>query len=326
MNSSAWKSGRRIALTTLALVALTACGSSAGGGNVASGKGSIKVDPKLNGVTFNVSSKDFSESIILGQITIDALKAAGASPVDKTNIKGSVNTRTALTSSNIDMYWEYTGTGWITYLKHTKPIADAKQQYTAVADEDLALNHIKWLAPAPFNNTYAFATLPATAQRLGVKTLSDIAKLSKTSPQDVTFCIESEFSTRDDGYPGLASAYGISVPKSNLKLLDTGVIYTETAKGTTCNFGEVFATDGRIQSLKLTTIEDDQKFFPVYNPALTLREDMFKKYPQLADLFAPIAAKLDNDTMRKLNASVDVDGKTAVQVADQWMRDNGFIG
>src|SRR5690606_39482634 len=102
---------------------------------------------------------------------------------------------------------------------------------------------IAWLDPAPFNNTYAFAVRADRAQELGVKKLSDVAAL----PADQqTFCIESEFSTRDDGWPGLRAAYGLA---DNITMLDTGVIYTATEKGDDCTFGEVFQTDGRIAAL-----------------------------------------------------------------------------
>jgi len=80
-------------------------------------------ETKLKGATFTVGSKDFTESVVLGQITMDLLAAHGASVVDKTNIKGSVTTRKALTSGDVSMYWDYTGTGWVSYLGQTKPIA-----------------------------------------------------------------------------------------------------------------------------------------------------------------------------------------------------------
>ncbi len=282
-------------------------------------------DVSLKGATFVVGSKDFSEQIILAQITMQVLQQVGATVTDKSNIKGSVNTRTALTSGNIDMYWEYTGTAWITYLKETKPIADPAAQYKAVADRDLKDNKIKWLDAAPFNNTYAMAILKTSADTLGIKSLSDVATLAAKSPEKVTFCIESEFSTRDDGMPGMLKAYGIKVPDDNIKMLDTGVIYSETAKGQTCAFGEVFATDGRIAALKLVVMADDKQFFPVYNPALTIRSETFDKYPQLAALFAPVSKLLTNETMQKLNAQVDVDGKEPAEVAHDWLKSVGFI-
>ena len=280
----------------------------------------------LDGATFTVGSKDFSEQLILAQITEQVLQNAGATVNDKSNIKGSVNTRTALTSGAIDMYWEYTGTGWITYLKETAPLSDPKAQYDAVAKRDLTENKVKWLDPAPLNNTYAFAVRNSALSDLGSpRNLSDLARLAASSPDKATFCVESEFSTRDDGLPGMLKAYGIPAVDGNVKMLDTGVIYTETAKGSTCNFGEVFATDGRIAGLKLTALEDDKHFFPNYNPALTVRSDVFDKYPQLADVFNPIARVLDTQTMQTLNSQVDVDGKEPKDVASQWLKSQGFV-
>jgi len=294
----------------------TAASSSAAGGDPAS--------VKFDGATFIVSSKDFTESILLGKITGAVLKAHGATVTDKTNLKGSVTTRTALTSGNVDMYWEYTGTGWITYLKNTKPIADPTAQYDAVKKADVA-NGIAWLAPTPMNDTYAMAIRQGvTGPAAKVKTLSDLADLAKTSPADATFCLESEFSTRDDGFPGMTKAYGITVPTANIKTLETGVIYNETQKGSNCNFGEVFATDGRISALKLNVLEDDKHFFPNYNAALTMKKSLLDKYPGLATVLDPVALKLDNAAMTKLNAAVDVDGSDPQDVADTWLKENGF--
>ncbi|WP_432827126.1 glycine betaine ABC transporter substrate-binding protein [Dactylosporangium sp. CA-092794] len=277
------------------------------------------------GATFVVGSKDFTESILLGQITMQMLKANGATVVDKTNIKGSVTTREALTSSQIDLYWEYTGTGWISYLKNTKPIPDPQQQFDAVAKDDLAKNQVVWSDRAPLNNTYAMAIRKDKAGSLGVKSLSDVARIAKEKPAEATFCIESEFSTRDDGMPGMLAAYGIDVPKDNIKMLETGVIYTETAKGSTCNFGEVFATDGRISPLNLVVLADDKNFFPVYNAALTMRQETSTKYPKIAELLAPVAQKLTTETMQKLNAEVDNKGLEPADVVKQWLTDEKFL-
>ena len=93
---------------------------------------------QLSGAQLSVSSKEFDEQLLLGQIALVALQAAGASPQDKTNITGSSNVRQALTSGAVDLYWEYTGTAWISYLKQTKPIADPQAQYDAVKQADAA--------------------------------------------------------------------------------------------------------------------------------------------------------------------------------------------
>src|SRR3546814_5859452 len=89
--------------------------------------------------------------------------------------------------------WEYTGTGWITYLGHDKPIPDEKEQYLAIRDEDLANNGLAWLPAAPMNNTYGFAMTQSTAKKFGITNLSE----NKDIPvAERTFCVESEFTNR----------------------------------------------------------------------------------------------------------------------------------
>ncbi|SDY94083.1 osmoprotectant transport system substrate-binding protein [Micromonospora pattaloongensis] len=292
---------------------------------VSVGAGSIKEDAALAGRTIAVGSKDFTESIVLGHITMIALRAAGAEVTDRTNIKGSVNSRNALLTGDIDVSWEYSGTGWINYLGHTDPIPDPRRQYEAVAREDREKNRVVWGAPAPANNTYAIAVREDRAREWKLETLSDLATFAAKNPSRATFCVESEFAGRNDGWPGMSRAYGMSVPAGNVKTVDTGVVYTETAKGAACNFGEVFTTDGRISNLKLRTLTDDRRFFPIYNPALTVNGDTAAKYPSLTTLLDPITAKLDDATLRRLNEQVDVEGHPVAQVTFDWMKEQGFV-
>ncbi|MGI8768705.1 MAG: glycine betaine ABC transporter substrate-binding protein [Propionibacteriaceae bacterium] len=108
--------GLMAAAASVAIVA-SGCAISSGGTSTSDLKyGSIKAISGLKGVKLVVGSKDFDEQLLLGQIAINALKAAGATPVDKTNIQGTNNARQALTSGNIDLYYDYTGTGWIDFL------------------------------------------------------------------------------------------------------------------------------------------------------------------------------------------------------------------
>jgi osmoprotectant transport system substrate-binding protein len=306
-------------------IALAGCGGGDDGATDEPAGTDDAAASSLDGAALAVGSKDFAEQIILSQMAIQLLEQAGASVDDNTNIVGSANTRTALESGDIDLYWEYTGTGWITYLGETEPIADPQEQFEAVRDADLEQNRIVWLDPAPLNNTYAFAIRREKAEELGVETLSDVAALVASNPEEATFCIESEFSTRDDGWPGLQEAYGMEVPEDNVALLDTGLIYTETDKGETCNFGEVFATDGRISALDLVVMEDDLSFFPVYQAAVTLKQETLDEYPEIADIMNPVAAELTDEVMQGLNAQVDVDGEDPADVAQAWLQENGFL-
>ncbi|MEV5893862.1 glycine betaine ABC transporter substrate-binding protein [Nonomuraea fuscirosea] len=312
--------------TTFALLAAAALTLGAAGcgspGEVEAGS----AGDELAGATFIVGSKDFTENIVLGKIAVQLLRAHGAEIVDKTNLGGTVANRKALESSEIDLYWEYSGTGWIEHLKNAKPIQGSAEQFKATAEADLQKNKIHWIGPTPLNNTYALAIRSEKATELGVKTVSDVAALAKSKPEEVSICIETEFSTRDDGLPGLSKAYDMTIPKERVKLLDTGVVYTETDKGQTCNFGEVFTTDGRIAALGLTVLEDDKKFFPIYNAAMTMRQETYDKYPALEKVLQPVIAKLDDATMQQLNARVDVEGEEPGKVSADWLGKQGLLG
>ena len=309
---------RLIGLIAVLAIAVAGCGGAGGGGGGAAG------GADLSDSEFTVGSKEFTEQLILGQITLQALEAAGATVNDQTGLAGTVAARKALESGDIDMYWEYTGTGWITHLGHTKPIPDRQKQFEAVAKEDLEKNGIQWLAPpSPANNTYAMAVRSEAYEKLGVKKLSDFKQLVEENPEEATVCVGTEFATRDDGLPGMEKAYGFQFPSENVVKIDEGQIYQETDKGNRCNFGEVFATDGRIAALDLKVIEDDKSFFPIYNPALNVRKQAMD--PKIEKLFAPISEKLDTQTLQKLNAQVDVEGQLPEEVAEQWLSENGFV-
>lgn len=300
-------------LAALAAGALLLTGCTSGGGGGAGAQGD-----ELDGLTGEIGSKDFSEQYILAYMTAELLNAHGADVEANTKLVGSANVRQALENDQFLGYWEYTGTSWITYNGNTTPVQGAEEQFDAVKEAD-AENGIAWLDPAPFNNTYAFAIRQSEADELGVKTLSDVAALPAA---DQTFCIESEFSTRDDGMPGLTDAYGFD---ASITMLDTGVIYTATQKGDDCNFGEVFQTDGRIPALDLVVMEDDKEFFPSYQGGFTLKQSTLDEYPEIADVLAELSPLLTTEVMQELNAKADVDGEDPEDIAIDWLEEQGLI-
>lgn len=322
---------RRTALS-LALVlcaALSGCGLATAGGYVPDTQlgGPLEGVKSLDGATIGVGSKNFTENILLGKMALILMKADGADVKDLTNIPGSASARQAELEGAIDVQWEYTGTGWLVYLGHQKPITDEQGQYDAVRKEDLAKNDLVWLPPAPMNNTYSFAVTAATAKKYGITKLSQMGQVPVA---DRTLCTESEFANRPDGLEGMLTAYGIprndpnGVPNKNIQLYQTGAIYSATAKGR-CTFGEVFTTDGRIKALDLTVLEDDKSYFPKYNVSLVVRKELMDAYPQIADLIAPVAAELTNEVLLDLNAEIDVDGREPTDVAEEWLKSKGFI-
>ncbi len=318
------RAARSLAALGAVVLAATACGSGSSSGGSAAG-GSIGKSYQLSGAEFTVAGKEFTEQQVLAHITANALEAAGAK-VKIQSLTGSDTVRTALTSGRIDMYWEYDGTAWLSYLKHTDPIKDPQQQYQSVASADLAQNHIKWLTPAKFSDAYGVAMSGQASGPLAqVNTISDMAALVHAHPDLATFCGAAEFINRNDGLPAFEQAYGFKFPASNIKTVDLAIDYTAVAKGDPCNFAEIFTTDGRIQTLKLKVLTDDKAAFGSYVPALNVRDEVYKKYAkQLDGIAADLGKKLDTPTMQELNKEVDVDGMTAADVAKKWMSKNGF--
>jgi osmoprotectant transport system substrate-binding protein len=305
---------------------VAACGLQSGGAVPLDVKpGSIQPVDALKGVSLTVGSKEFTEQVILGYVIEFAMMAAGADVHDLTNIQGSNSTHQALRTGQVDLTYEYTGTDWINYLGHETPIPDATKQFEAVRDESLAKEGIVWVDPAPMDNTYALAMNQQTAKETGVKTLSDYAALVKKDPAKASTCLETEFTSRQDGFPGMAAAYGFDSAQAKTSILQTGLIYSATAAGNECKFGEVYTTDGRILGLNLVVLRDDKQFFPHYNATLNIRKKIADQYPQIAQIMKPVSDAITNEEITKLNASVDVDGKDPATVARQWMVDKGFV-
>ncbi|GAA3663816.1 glycine betaine ABC transporter substrate-binding protein [Microbacterium marinilacus] len=317
------------AIAATGLLALTGCGlQSATAYTPASAPGSIQpIDGLPEGATLTITSKNFTEQLVLGKIGVLTAQAAGFETNDMTNVPGSVPVRELMISGTADMTWEYTGTAWLTFLGEEEGNPDKDEQWEAVRDAD-AEHGLTWLPPAPLNNTYAMAVRSEAVEELdGVATLSDLAALPV---EDRTLCVEAEFNSRADGLGPMLERYGIprgesdAMPEENISIYDIGAVYTATDRGA-CNFGEVFTTDGRIDSLDLTILEDDQGYFPAYNAAAVLGTDVLEQYPELADIFSAVSEVLTDEALREMNLRVDEGGELPADVAFDFMVEQGFI-
>jgi len=312
----------RVLASVACVVLVGGCGlRSASGAVLEADPGAVQHYESLEGVPITVAAKDFTEQLILGNMLSTILSTAGADVTNLTNTPGSFGVRQALLDGDADIVPEYTGTGWINYLGNEQPIKDEIAQWQAVDDAD-QVNGLTWLPPAPLNNTYAFAIREDAAERLGVTRLSDLTNLDRS---DLTFCVESEFASRNDGFVPMLQTYGLTpADLGNVTTLDTGVIYTATADGV-CNFGEVFTTDGRIPALNLRVLEDDMTFFPLYNLTEVIDSNLLAAHPELEEIFAQLNPKLTNETMLALNAKVDNDGDDPALVARDWLIEKGLV-
>lgn len=313
----------RLGLAGTMLAALTACSFSDPGSSAATigSSGSLASSVDLSGVSLTVGSKEFTEQKILGRILVQILKASGAKVKDQTGLAGST-ARRALATGRVDLYYEYTGTAWIDALKHTNPVPGDRAQFEAVKTAD-AKNKITWLAMAPANNTYAIATNQQVQAESPLTRISQYAALANKNPGKAGLCTEAEFVNRDDGLPGLEKSYGFVLPKSQVAQLDYGLVYTSVAKSNPCRFAVVFSTDGQIKANKLTVLQDDKAFFPLYNIAMSMRTGVYTAHREAYDkLFGKLDPLLTNEKLIEMNAAVDVDGLTVEDVADQFLKDN----
>jgi osmoprotectant transport system substrate-binding protein len=315
-----------VVVATMCALSASACGLGSGGTvPFMVGPGSIKPSAALDGVKITVGSKEYTEQVIMGYILEYTLAAAGADVRDLTGIVGSRSTREAQLRDQVDVAYEFTGNAWINYLGHEKPIPDSREQYEAVRDEDLERNDMVWLPPGPMDDTYALAASKKVVERTGVRTLSQYADLVKTYPAAAKTCVDTEFRARQDGYPGMAAAYGFDPAQAQTPVLQVGIIYQATADGDQCDFGEVFTTDGRIAALDLVVLTDDKQFFAHYNPSVTMKRGLFEAHPEIAEVTAPVTAALTNDAIIEMNKQVDVEGRDPAVVARDWMLAEGFV-
>ncbi|MHB9758560.1 glycine betaine ABC transporter substrate-binding protein [Streptomyces sp. BYX5S] len=288
--------------------------------------GSIAKDVDLKGAHFKVGSKEFTEQLILGKITKYALEAAGAKTTDQTGLQGTTIVRSALKSGDVDLYWDYSGTGWTQFLQHDKPVRGSAAQFRATSQEDLKKHGIKWLGPAKFGDQYALARAADAPGPAGkVDSISDLAELTKEHPQEATLCGASEFLDRE--LSALEqSPYQLTFPAPQVYQNAFALNFVNVAKGSPCAFAEVFTTDARLKSLDLKVLDDDKGHFTTELAALTVRDETARKYPQLAKLAKKLGNALTEETVIELNGMVDLEGRSADQAALYFLRANGFIG
>ena len=316
-------------LAALMLIVAACGGDESGADDTATGDdtgGDAEFDQyDLSGIEVSVGSKDFDEQLVLGNMLKLAFEYVGADVEDNINLGGTNLAREALLNGDIDTYAEYNGTGYAVHLAITEEIPDDPEELTSIVRErDLEENDIHWLSRAPFNNTYGFVSSPAlTEENGGAFDMQAMADYLEANP-DTTLCLESEFPNRDDGLILFEEATGYTVPDNQITILDTGLIYTETANDE-CDFGEVFTTDGRIPELGLTLVEDPGVMI-LYNISVNMRDDLYQENPEAFDAMAEaMMSGLTQERMTELNAQVSAQGEPPEEVARGYLVDEGLI-
>ncbi|MEO6625872.1 MAG: glycine betaine ABC transporter substrate-binding protein [Burkholderiaceae bacterium] len=267
-----------------------------------------------------VGGKNFTEQQLMAEMTSRLLEKAGFK-VDKRAGMGTAVLRAAQENGQVDVYWEYTGTSLITFNKVTDKL-NADETYKRVKMLDAAKG-LEWLNPSAANNTYALAMNQDQATKLGIHSLSDLSAAMKKN-QNLTFASNAEFYARPDGLKPLQETYGFEFVRDNVKRMDSGLTY-QALKDRQVDIALVFATDGRVPAFNFVILNDDKGFFPAYALTPVVRSSTLKANPKLAERLNALSAKLDDKTMGRLNASVDVDKKSVESVAEAFLKQAGLL-
>lgn len=288
-------------LTLFAITTLSSCG----GDGAESG-------------AIRVGSKDFAEQFILGEMYALVLEAEGFPVERKLNLGGTQVTHESLKSGEIDLYPEYTGTGLITILKRPRN-SDSQEVYDIVSQEYAQQFNLEWLKPAPMNNTYALFMTPEDAQQYGIETISDIVPQASELKMVGTY----EFQGRPDGLSGLKQVYG-DFKLAEYKAVNAALRYQALAQDQ-ADIAVGFATDGEVSALNLVRLEDDKNFFPPYEVAPVVRQDVLEENPEIAQILNELSAKITDEAMQRLNYQVTGKQREPGEVAKEFLIEQGFL-
>jgi len=277
-------------------------------------------DAPAEAPVLRIGARVFTEQTMLAELTAQYLRDKGYQ-VQITGGLGSNLARSAQESGQLDLLWEYTGVSLVAY-NHVDEKLDSEQTYQRVKELDIKKGLV-WLSPSKFNNTYALALPDKIAQQYPqVNTMSDLtAVLKAEADKGHIVALDTEFANRSDGLVGMVKHYGMNLGRENTRQMDAGLVYTALRNGQVFA-GLVYTTDGRLNAFKLKVLEDDKHYFPDYTAAPVIRKEYLDKHPELADLLKPLAALLDNQTMRTLNARIDVDHESPTVVAAEFLREH----
>ncbi|NLJ94164.1 MAG: glycine/betaine ABC transporter substrate-binding protein [Clostridiaceae bacterium] len=265
-----------------------------------------------------IGSKPMPEGIILGEmlallveentdIAVERQFELGATPI----------LHEAILNSEIDIYPEYTGTGWLSILNQ-EPVQDSTELFNQVKSAYEEEFNLTWSPMIGFNNTYTIIVNNATAEEYNLETISDLAEVS----DQLIFGANGDFFERADGFPYVEEEYGMNFKETTD--IDIGLKYQacveDEIQATTA-----FTTDGYLSENKVKSLQDDKQIFAIYDAAFVLRQEILDEYPELVDVLELTKDLINDQEMQKLNYAAQVEGKAHEQIAKDYLLEKGLI-
>jgi glycine betaine/choline ABC-type transport system substrate-binding protein len=254
-----------------------------------------------------VGSKNFTESVLLGEIVAQRLERAGCHVSRKLDLGGTLVCDKAIASGSLDVYPEYSGTA-LTAILHRPAINDRIAVMNEVGRE-YSKRELRWGPALGFENTFAMIVRRDAAQKYGLKRISDLARVAATFRPGFGY----EFVERPDGWVGLQRRYGLEFREAP-RTMDLGLTYRALASGE-IDLIAGNSTDGLIDALGLVVLEDDHHFFPPYDAALVSRTDLADKCAAAPAALESLGKLLTEAKMRQLNYAIDGGKEEIAEVA-----------
>lgn len=248
-----------------------------------------------------VGSKAFPEGIILGDLLGTLLERDGVTVTYRSGLGGTQIVWGALLRGEIDVYAEYTGTLQQEQF-HGQDVSTPAKLRAALAQHGLEMS-----APLGFSNSYSLAVRRPLAERLHLKTISDLA-----GHPDLVLAFGHEFMTRKEGWTALQATYGLHPQK--VVTMEHELLYRALAADQVQAIN-VYTTDGDIGYYDLVVLEDDRKLFPRYDAVYVYRGEVAKHNAALRSALEKLAGAVDEKQMIAMNAAVKVDKRAEADVA-----------
>lgn len=268
-------------------------------------------EAQQSSTTIRVGSKDFTENLVIAEIYALALEDNGYTVERVSNISSSL-IHNSIVNDEIDLYPEYTGTGLLSVLGEDME-TDPEKVYKTVKKEYEEQFNLTWLDYASANDSQGLVIRTEVANSLNIKTISDL----QAHASELRFASQGEFDEREDGLPGLEKTYGTFNWQSS-KVYDNSLKYS-VLENDEADVTPAYTTEGQLVSTdKFTLLEDDKQFWPPYNLAPVVRDNILDDNPDIKTILNNISEKLDTETVTELNAKVDVDGQEYTDVAKEY--------
>ena len=269
--------------------------------------------------TIRIGAKSMTEQMILQEILAQLIEAKTDLTVERIEpiAGGTSNIQISMENGEMDLYPEYTGTGWLTVLKHEET-QDADYMFAELNKQYNEKYDMSWVGLYGFENTYTLAVRAETAAQYGLTKISDLAAVS----DELVFGANFDYFEREDGYAKVCAVYDLQF--KDTAEVDMGLKY-QTLVEKNCDVLNAYTTDSQIAEFGLVTLADDKKLFTDYRCSTVVRNEVLKAHPELQDVLMLMEGLISNEEMTQMNYELNTNHRLESEIAAEFLKAKGMI-